>query len=154
MTSEKWFQQNYPEWVGCSDDEDMREARHSAMEEIKAALFRRDGGLTHCLRVRLIEFLGKRGVDEMAFRRDYYGYKERTDEFLMELAIVHLARHIITGRKKEFHILRSWAVCDSIRVYADNEDDARNKARSIYRPASDNYGGSDQVNVEIGHVAT
>lgn len=134
MISEKWFLQHYPEWCN-NKDKDMREALEAARNAIRPALFCQDGRLTRCLRLKLIGFLRKRGVGVMAFERDYYGERERTDEFLMELAVIHLARHLIMKRKQEFHVARRWEGYDYVRVYASDSDDARKKSEAHQPPA-------------------
>lgn len=135
MISEEWFQDNYPEWVN-SNDEDMCEAREAAVDAIRPALFCLDGRLTRCLRVRMKEFLTQYGVDVKAYDADYYrSGGVCTDEFVFQLGLIHLARHLIMKHKKEFHVWRSWDFCDGVKVYADDTDDAFSRAKAIRPPA-------------------
>lgn len=134
MIFSKWLLKKYPEWVN-NKDKDMREALEAARDAIRPALFCQDGRLTRCLRLKFTAFLRKQGVDVRAFERDYYGERERTDEFLMELAVIHLARHTIMSKKKEFYLPRRWEGYDYVRIYADDADDARKRANALRPPA-------------------
>lgn len=140
MITNEWFLKNHPEWFNAND-EDVREALRCATNAIKPALFCQDGRLTRCLRVRMKEFLRDYGVDMESYDRDYYRTKElHTDEFLMELGLLHLARYFILKHKKEYSVSLSAMEYDRFSVYADDELEALKKAKDVYISLSTDCG--------------
>lgn len=140
-----WFLDYYPEWVGHSDDDDVRDARYRGMKVMHYALFEKDGALTGNLSDKIKQMLSNWGIDVSAFETDCANAQPFglcTDEFLMELGIIHFARYFITkeANLQEFKISRSWSVRDRIRVYAHGEDDAMKRAERVYRPSINRLG--------------
>lgn len=151
LVSEKWFLDYYPEWVGHSDDDDVRNARRWAMKTLLSAMFDNDGQLTSNVSESIKRCLSKWELDVHSFERDCDSAGEElcTEEFLTELGVIYLARWFITQDLKEFKVLREWSVVDCIRVYANDKKDALNRARYVHRPSINTYGDASDVQVEL-----
>lgn len=135
----------YPEWDDVSGDDDMLKAKNLARKKIEEALFNEQRAYWDCSGINyrkskkhlkvvsVVEatkaVLSENGVDASRFLKDWaLAGKIGNNALIIDLAVIYLARHYITQRKKEYRVSCTWRFFGEVKVYADNEDDAFEKA--------------------------
>lgn len=142
---------SYPEWADVSDDDDMLEARDLARKRIDEALFDEHGaywGYTgidyrrskkHIKVASVIDevkcILAEIHINVSRFLDDWVMDGELDNSaHVIDLAVIYLARHFITQTKKEYHVGCTWQFSGEVIIYADNEDEAAEKAEDANVP--------------------